>query len=214
MIERARPFVLAVSALTVVTLLSGCVGPTASPPDSPASEESFAQAKAANLEFKAAVAEVQGQIYAGEWRVEEYGDIPHVCDDGYQFSLQRKLPTEFSFHDRGPATMEQLRSWLTENGWQVEPARSYGPSVTDISIEARNLGEGVALLGVDLSPGFAAELSADVLELRATSTCHSGDSAALLDQLRGPLTAGPDDDGIPDLESPDATPLFERFAEG
>lgn len=214
MIERGRPFVLAVSALTVVTLLSGCVGPAALPRDSPASEESFAQAKAANLEFKAAIAEVQGQIYAGEWRVEEYGDIPNVCSDGYQFSLQRKLPTEFSFHDRGPATMEQLRSWLTENGWKVEPARSYGPSVTDISIEARNVGAGVALLDVDLSPGFAAELSADVLELRAMSTCHSGDSAALLDQLRGPLTAVPADDGTPELERPDATPLFERFAEG
>ncbi|MDQ1136721.1 hypothetical protein QE410_001520 [Microbacterium sp. SORGH_AS 1204] len=33
-------------------------------------------------------------------------------------------------------------------------------------------------------------------------------------QLSGPLTAVPEDTGIPDLESADATPLFERFAEG
>ncbi|MBN9211685.1 MAG: hypothetical protein J0I95_09245, partial [Microbacterium sp.] len=69
-------------------------------------------------------------------------------------------------------------------------------------------------LDVDMIPANPAEGTIDVLELRATSTCEPGDAGALLDELRGPLTAVPQDDGIPDLESPDATPLFERFAEG
>ena len=74
--------------------------------------------------------------------------------------------------------------------------------------------EKVSRPDVDLIPGAAAEGTVDVLELRATSTYEPGEAAALLEQLRGPLTAVPDDSGIPDLESPDATPLFERFDEG
>lgn len=72
----------------------------------------------------------------------------------------------------------------------------------------------VSRLDVDMIPANPAEGTIDVLELRATSTCEPGDAGALLDELRSPLTAVPSDDGIPDLESPDATPLFERFDEG
>lgn len=203
------------SGILVATLVTGCEGPQDFVADTSASEADFAEARAANLAYKSAVADVQRQIYTGEWRVGEYGDIPEVCaDDGHQFFLRRKLPSEFSFHDQGPRAMQELRSWMVDNGWQLEPAPSYGPGIDNIVIVAKKPEAGVARLDVDLFPGFAAELTADVLELRAASTCEPGDAAALLEQLRGPLRAVPEDTGIPDLERPDATPLFERYAAG
>lgn len=209
---------LVASAVVTATVLTGCGGPQMSPNETPSATPSstvgFEDAKAANLEYKAAVAEVQKQIFDGDWRVGEYGDVPDQCEGGYQFFLRRKLPEGFSFDGQGPQRMEQLRTWMSENGWQVEPAPTYGAGIDNIVIVAGKPDEKVSRLDVDLIPGVAAEGTIDVLELRATSTCEPGDAGAILDELRGPLTAVPSDDDIPDLESPDATPLFERFEEG
>ncbi|MDF2045257.1 hypothetical protein P2P98_03725 [Microbacterium sp. Kw_RZR3] len=214
MIERRRPFALAIGAITVVILLSGCDGSGAAPSRSAAGEESFTRAQAVNLNFKAAVAEVQEQIYAGEWRVGEYGDIPARCEDGYEFILRRNLPEGFSFDGQGLQRMADLRAWMTDNGWQVAPSPTYGEGIENTVIVAGKPEAKVSRLDVDMIPAGASGGVVDVLEVRATSTCEPGDPTALLDQLRGPLTAVPEDDGIPDLERPDATPLFERFTEG
>ncbi|MDF2666581.1 MAG: UDP-N-acetylmuramate dehydrogenase [Microbacterium sp.] len=211
--RRGLPLILA-SAMVAATLLTGCGGPQMSPVETPTSEQSFAEAKAVNLAFKTAVADVQKQIFDGEWRVGEYGDVPDACDQGYEFFLRRKLPEGFSFNEQGPQRMEELRTWMSDNGWQVDPAPSYGPGIDNIVIVASKPDAKVARLDVDLLPGTAAQGTVDVLEVRATSTCEPGDAAALLEQLRGPLKAVPDETGIPDLESPDATPLFERSTEG
>jgi hypothetical protein len=216
MIERRwvkLPSVFA-AAIVAATLLTGCGGPQMTPVETPTSEQSFDEAKAANAEFKAAVADVQKQLFAGEWRVEEYGDIPESCDDGYEFFLRRKLPKGFSFEEQGPQRLEELRAWMGENGWRVEPGPSYGPGIDNVVIVGSKPDAKVARLDIDLLPGVAAEGTVDVLELRATSTCEPGDAAALLEQLHGPLRAVPEDTGIPDLESPDATPLFERHTAG
>lgn len=197
-------------ALVAAAVLTACAAPSTSP----GSEESFAEAREVNLEFKATVAEVQKQIFDGEWAVAEYGDTPQRCDDGYEFFLRRNLPDGFSFEGQGPQRMDALRTWMGDNGWQLAPTPTYGDGIDNIVIMAGKPEAKVSRLDVDMIPGVASEGTVDVLELRATSTCESGDAAALLDQLRGPLTAVPDDHGIPDLESPDATPLFERFAEG
>ncbi|WP_022880540.1 hypothetical protein [Microbacterium sp. B19] len=146
--------------------------------------------------------------------VAEFGDTPQRCDQGYEFFLRRNLPDGFSFDGQGPQRMEELRSWLSENGWQLAPMPTYGEGIENIVIVAGKPEAKVSRLDVDMVPANPAEGTIDVLELRATSTCEPGDAGALLDQLRGPLTAVPRDDGIPDLESPDATPLFERFDEG
>lgn len=180
----------------------------------PGSEQAFADARAVNLEFKATVATVQKEVFDGEWRVGAYGDTPEACGEGYQFSLRRELPKGFSFDGQGPQRMEELRSWLSENGWQLAPTPTYGEGIENIVIIAGKPDAKVSRLDVDMVPANPAEGTIDVLELRATSTCEPGDAAALLDQLRGPLTVVPDDHGIPDLESPDAPPLFDRFDEG
>jgi hypothetical protein len=190
------------------------MSPNETPSATPSSTVGFDDAKAVNLEYKAAVADVQKQIFDGGWRVGEYGDVPDQCDGGFQFFLRRKLPEGFSFDGQGPQRMEQLSTWMSENGWQVEPAPTYGEGIDNIVIVAGKPEAKVSRLDVDFIPADPAEGTVDVLELRATSTCEPGDAAALLEELRGPLTAVPNDDGIPDSESPDATPLFERFAEG
>ena len=202
------PVALCIAAMALV--LTACGAGAAEP----GSEEAFAEAREVNLEFKAAVAEVQEQIFDGEWAVAEYGDTPQRCDEGYAFFLRRNLPDGFSFDGQGPQRMEELRTWMGENGWQLAPTPTYGEGIDNILIMAGKPDEKVSRLDVDMIPGVAAEGTIDVLELRATSTCEPGDAGALHDQLRGPLTAVPRDDGIPDLESADATPLFERFDEG
>ena len=207
---RARRRASFTGALVVAAVLTACAAPTASP----GSEESFAGAREVNLEFKATVAEVQQQIFGGEWRVGAYGDTPKDCGGGYEFSLRRELPDGFSFDGQGPQRMNELRTWLSENGWQLAATPTYGEGIDNIVIIAGKPEAKVSRLDVDMIPGVVAEGTVDVLELRATSTCEPGDAAALLEELRGPLTAVPNDDGIPDSESPDATPLFERFAEG
>lgn len=209
---------LAASAVVTATLLTGCGGSPMSPGETdnsvPGSTTSFDDARALNLEFKSTVAEVQRQIFGGEWRVGAYGDTPQDCGGGYEFSLRRELPQGFSFDGQGPQLMDELRTWLSDNGWQLAPTPTYGEGIDNIVIMAGKPEAKVSRLDVDMIPGVSAEGTVDVLEVRATSTCEPGDAGALLDELRGPLTAVPNDDGIPDLESPDATPLFERFAEG
>lgn len=212
--RRRRTPVLLVGAVVAAIVLTGCGGPQMSPQETPSGQAGFDQAREANLEFKATVAEVQKQILDGEWAVAEYGDTPQRCDQGYEFFLRRNLPDGFSFDGQGPQRMDELRTWLIDNGWQLAPTPTYGEGIDNIVIMAGKPEAKVSRLDVDMIPGVAAEGTVDVLELRATSTCEPGDAAALLEELRGPLTAVPSDDGIPDLESPDATPLFERFAEG
>ena len=119
-----------------------------------------------------------------------------------------------AFEEHGPQRLEELRAWMGGNGWRVEPGPSYGPGIDNVVIVGSKPDAKVARLDIDLLPGVAAEGTVDVLELRATSTCEPGDAAALLEQLHGPLRAVPEDTGIPDLESPDATPLFERHTAG
>jgi len=205
--RRGRWTVVSAGAVIVATLVTGCAG-------AQAPEADFDEARAANLAYKSAVAEVQKQLFDGEWRVWEYGDIPERCEDGYEFFLRRKLPEGFSFDGEGPQRMADLRAWMTGNGWQVAPSPSYGEGIDNMVIMAGKPEAKVSRLDVDFLPGSAAEGTVDVLELRATSTCEPGDAAALLEQLHGPFRAVPEDTGIPNLESPDATPLFERYAEG
>ncbi len=211
--SRRGPLVL-LGAVIAAVVLTGCGGPQMSPQATPSEEISFAAAKEQNLAFKETVAEVQKQIFTGEWRVAEYGDVPERCDEGYEFFLRRNLPEGFSFNGEGPQRMADLRAWMTESGWQVAPSPTYGEGIDNIVIVAGKPEAKVSRLDVDFIPGSAADGTVDVLELRATSTCEPGDAAALLEQLRGPLQAVPEDTGIPDLESPDATPLFERHTEG
>lgn len=211
--KRRTPALLG-GAVIAGIVLTGCGGPQMSPQETLSSDASFDDARAVNLEFKATVAEVQKQIFDGEWAVAEYGDTPQPCDGGYEFFLRRNLPDGFSFDGQGPQRMEELRTWMGDNGWQLAPTPTYGDGIDNIVIMAGKPEAKVSRLDVDMIPGVAAEGTVDVLELRATSTCEPGDAGVLLDQLRGPLTAVPNDDGIPDLESPDATPLFERFDEG
>lgn len=183
-----------------------------SPVKPPADDATFAEAKIVNAEFKRTVAEVQEQIYDGDWRVEEYGDVPVACPrDGYKFSLSRKLPLGFSFHERGPERMTEVHAWMQENGWNVEPIKTYSPGIDNIVIIGSKHQGRVARLDIDLVPGNVADGTIDALEVRAASTCAPGDAYPILERLRGPFTAVRPDLGLPALERPSDTPLFEPF---
>ncbi|MBM3715725.1 MAG: hypothetical protein FJW64_08330 [Actinobacteria bacterium] len=183
-----------------------------SPVKPPADDATFAEAKAVNAEFKRTVAEVQEQIYDGDWRVWDYGDVPQSCGEtGYKFSLIRKLPLEFSFHERGPERMKELHAWMRENGWNVEPIKTYSPGIDNLVIVSSKQQGRVARLDIDLVPGRAADGTIDVMEVRATSTCAPGDAYPILERLRGPFQAIPVDPDLPTLERPRDTPLFEPF---
>ncbi|MBM3715724.1 MAG: hypothetical protein FJW64_08325 [Actinobacteria bacterium] len=179
----------------------------------PATDAQFAEAKRANLTFKRTVAEVQEQIFVGDWSVAEYGDVPKSCREGggYEFFLRRRLPDGFSFHEQGPRKMVELHSWMALHGWKMEPIPRYSEGIDNVVVMGSKRDGNVARLDVDLLPGVAADGTIDVLQLRATSTCEPGVAIEVLERLRGPYTGRPEDPGLPSLESPRDTPLFEPF---
>ncbi len=104
---------LVASAVVTATVLTGCGGPQMSPNETPSATPSstvgFEDAKAANLEYKAAVAEVQKQIFDGDWRVGEYGDVP-ISARAVPVLPATQAPRRLLVRRQGPQRMEQLRT--------------------------------------------------------------------------------------------------------
>ncbi|MFF0910581.1 hypothetical protein ACFWZW_07825 [Microbacterium enclense] len=177
-----------------------------------ADDAEFAMARDENFIFKRTVAEVQEQIFTGGWSVGEYGDVPSACGgDGYAFFMVRWLPDGFSFQEQGPQKMVELHSWMALHGWKMEPIPRYSEGIDNVVVMGSKRDGNVARLDVDLLPGVAADGTTDVLQLRAKSTCQPGAATEILERLRGPFQAVPVDPGLPNLESPRDTPLFEPF---
>lgn len=181
----------------------------------PGDDALYESAREINLTFKGAVAEVQSQLYDGEWEVVEYGDAPRRCDDGYDFFMRRRAPEGFSFGGDGPRAMKELHRWLSENGWTVDPIEDYGDGIANIVVVAARPGADVGRLDIELLPGDAAGGTVDVLSVRGTSTCQPGDPNELMAELYPGFPASPPDvAAVPAFESPDATPFFGVTADG
>ncbi|WP_307362663.1 hypothetical protein [Microbacterium murale] len=175
-------------------------------------EDLFEQARTVNLEYKAAVAEVQLQILDGDWRILGYGDAPSACGDGsYQFDLTRGTPEGWRIDGTPAEAAHRIGAWLDENGWTDIKTRTYTGDVPNVAIQAAKPDAHVQRITIDFSPG---ELF-DSATVYADSTCEPGD-AQTLSELTLPGTAGdrPELQKLPPAEHPAAPPIFGYNEDG
>lgn len=174
----------------------------------------FESAKEANTAFKAAVADVQRELWTEEWRVGVYGDMPSACGaDRYRFELSRDLPVEDGWRfPADPATMrEDLASWMESNGYTDVTGLSYEGDVDTLTLTARNVDAGIDELTVQFHPGEVQ----DGISLSATSVCEPGDVDALSEEIYPGLYEDSSREWpLPETERPDATPVFGFTADG
>ncbi|MFJ2367749.1 hypothetical protein [Microbacterium sp. NPDC087665] len=175
-------------------------------------EELFDQAREVNFTYKAAVADVQLQLFDGEWTVEGYGDSSEQCgDDGYMFRLGRSTPFEWRFEGSPAEAGERIAAWLDENGWSDIKTRTYSGDVDNVLVEAEKPESHVALLTIDFNPGERS----DMITINADSTCEVGDANEVF-ELRRP--GYPDDERSlevqPSAEDPTAKPSFGYTEDG
>ena len=185
----------------LLLVMSGCGEPMTD-------EELFEQARAVNFEYKAQVADVQIQIFDGEWDVTGYGDSPEKCGkDGYEFDLIRYTPEGWHLDAAPMAIAESLAEWMGENGWTNVKIRGYSGEIADVVVEGAFPEAHVKLLVADISPG---ELY-DHVALYATSTCEPGD-AHTISTMRRPGEGVREK--LPASEHPTAPPSFGHTEDG
>ncbi|MFJ2367750.1 hypothetical protein [Microbacterium sp. NPDC087665] len=170
-------------------------------------EELFDRAREVNFTYKAAVADVQLQLFDGEWTLEGYGDSSDQCgDDGYMFRLGRSTPFEWRFEGTPAEAGERIAAWLDENGWSDIKTRTYSGDVDSVLVEAEKPESHVALLTIDFNPGERS----DMITINADSTCEPGDWLDLIDSVMPGISTGEDapiqDDRT--TERPTDTPSF------
>lgn len=191
---------------TLTALLTACGGDNVT-----ANDDVYDSARELNLAFKGAVAEVQGRISDGDWRIGEYGDVPVECGDGYGFSMSRQVPVDYRITNDAESAATDLGEWLGSNGWVDISRRTYGEGIGNVLLEARNPDANVALLTVDFQKGEAA----DAASIRADSTCAEGNPNDLMRELYpGFPTDTVEIDPLPTEEPPDATPVFGFTEDG
>ena len=150
-------------------------------------EESFDQAREVNFAYNAAVADVQLQLFDGEWILEGYGDSPDQCgDDGYMFRLGRSTPFEWRFEGTPAEAGKRIAAWLDENGWSDIKTRTYSGDVDNVLVEAEKPDSYVALLTIDFNPGQRS----DMITINADSTCEPGDWDNLIESVMPGISTG------------------------
>ncbi|MGO2751956.1 MAG: hypothetical protein ACTIA6_18040 [Pseudoclavibacter sp.] len=178
--------------------------------------ELFAQARDANFEFKAAVAQVQLQLVDGDWEMTDYGAAPDDCSDGgdkYEFQMERYYPatngpaTEWKgwrFNEEPMDIVFRVGQWLDEHGWTDIRHRTYSEKVDNVVLQAKNADAGVSRLDIDINPGK----TFDSVSITAYSTCHPGDHQRIF-QLQTPYDSyAPPTTDLPLSEHPTASPQF------
>jgi len=182
-------------------------------------QEQFNNAREVNSAFKAAVAQVQLNVFDGEWEIaENYGQTPRGCGgtsqtDSYEFVMTRLTPEGWKL-DRSPAELgNEVAAWFDENGWTDVKLRTYSDGIADVVVEAEKPDEHAGLVVVDINPG---ELF-DTVTIRATSTCEAGDWRVIVEEQRGSGNQDdfdPDRAGLPATEHPTDPPAFGLTDEG
>jgi hypothetical protein len=147
----------------------------------------FDRAREVNFAYKAAVADVQLQLFEGEWTLEGYGEDADQCgDDGYMFRLGRSTPFEWRFEGTPAEAGERIAAWLDENGWSDIKTRTYTGDVDNVLVEAEKPDSHVALLTIDFNPGQRS----DMITINADSTCEPGDANEIAELQRPGLFSG------------------------
>lgn len=195
---------LAASILLLTAVVGGCSSVASG-------DELFDQARSVYLDYRSAVAEVQVEIFDGEWVIDEYGDSPDACGaDGYAFSFGRSTPEGWKIDGTPSEAADRLAMWLDENGWSEITKRTYDDGIADVVVEAERPDAHVGHLTVDISPG---ELY-DSTTIYLGSTCEPGDWKTIND-FRRPGDPSPTEiEEDPTAEHPMAEPSFGRTEDG
>jgi hypothetical protein len=171
-------------------------------------EELFERAREVNFAYKRAVADVQVQIFDGDWDLTGYGDFPDACaSGGYEFDLIRYTPEGWHLNESPEAIADRVAAWLSEHGWTDIKTRGYSGEIADVVVEAEYPEKHVDLLVVDISPGEVF----DSVTISATSTCEPGD-AHTISTMRRPGDG--EREKLPASEHPTAPPSFGHTEDG
>lgn len=185
-------------------------------PDETTDEELFTRAAELNASFRAAVADVQRQLWTEEWGVFEYGDAPSDCgDDRFRFDMGRYAPAAAQpwRFAKDPATMrEELARWMEEHGYTDIEGLDYDAGVDTLTLTARNVDAGIDEISVQFHPGE----SHDGIEVRAKSVCRDGDHHAVINVVFPGVLEEPFRDwpARPEAEAPDDEPIFGTTEDG
>jgi len=197
-----------VISAVALACLAGCGAGAAS------ADAVYTSGRQHNLLFRQTVATVLLHLYDGDWQVQEYGDVPVDCDEGYGFELGRTTPEGWTLdgdaHADAPTLGHRVARWLTDRGWTARDAAADADGTVEVhaSVEAF----GIETLTIEIRDG---EASADAIGVRATTVCFAGDP----DELMAALYPGwPDDpvdhDPLPVSEPPGAVPVFGFTEDG
>lgn len=192
-----------VAALLSAAVLAGCASP------SPHGDELYRSAREANLQFKETVAGVLRHLSNASWQVQEYGDSPLDCADGYGFSLHRTTYEGWMLRTDALTTAEEAGAWLAARGWTTSaPTVAGGGAVVEASDPSRS----IAALVIEVHDG---EGTADAIGVGATSGCFEGDA----EELKALLYPGYPDrpsvhEPLPLVEQPDDAPVFGFTPDG
>jgi len=197
-----------VTAVLALACLVGCTGGAA--PD----DALYTSARQHDLVFRQTVATVLLHLYDGDWQVQEYGDAPVACDDGYGFELGRTTPEGWTLDGDAqadaPTLGHRVARWLADRGWTARDAAPDAEGTVEVHASVEDFG--IETLTIEIRDG---EASADAIGVRATTTCFDGDP----DELMAILYPGwPDDpvahDPLPASEPPGAVPVFGFTEDG
>jgi hypothetical protein len=199
---------IATAVLAATAGVAGCAGGAAQ------GDALYTSARQHDLLFRQTVATVLLHLYDGDWQVQEYGDVPVACDEGYGFELGRTTPEGWTLdgdaHADAPTVGQRVARWLADRGWTARDA----PADADgtVEVHASVGGFGIGTLTIEIRDGRG---PADAIGVRATTTCFDGDP----DELTAILYPGwPDDpvahDPLPVAEPPGAVPVFGFTEDG
>ncbi|MFJ2368104.1 hypothetical protein [Microbacterium sp. NPDC087665] len=176
-------------------------------------EELLDQARGVNFAFKAALAEVQMQVFDGDWKIYAYGAETWDCDNnGYEFRFQRATLPQWKLKEPTRDAAERIATWLDDNGWEAIKTQGYSGDIANIVIHAAKPDSFVARLTIDISPDPD---TYDIATITADSTCQPGDLERL-DAIRRPglHTEAEHLEDVPSTEHPTAKPSFGYTPDG
>lgn len=175
-------------------------------------DELLDQARDVNFAFKAALADVQMQVFDGDWKNYGYGAEAWNCDEkGYTFRFKRATLPQWKLTEPTRDAAERIATWLDDNGWQNIKTQGYSGDIANIVIHAAKPDSFVARLTIDISPDPA---TYDITTITAETRCFTSD-VDRLDALLQPGDLEVDDlEMVPSTEHPTAKPSFGYTPDG
>jgi hypothetical protein len=175
-------------------------------------QELLEQARDVNFAFKAALTDVQMQVFDGDWKIYAYGAETWKCGDGgYHFQFQRATLPHWKLNEPTRDAAERIATWLDENGWENITTQGYSGDIADIVIQAERPDAYVDRLTIDISPD---PVTYDIATITAESTCQPVEMK-VLDPLIQPGELELEDlERVPSTEHPTAKPSFGYTPDG